>query len=522
MRRDLGALDVSKAASQLDALDISVEGVSKLRTRQAASVEEKLDPVSSEKYPARRHAKKVAKELGAKDGLIYLPGKPTLLYEDSDMTPDFRQRKYFYYITGVNVPDCAATYDISSSTLTLWIPFVEPRQALYFGSPPDPQQAKRLYDVDEIRYTEDLPGFIRCHLPTHTLFLLHPPSSSDGISSILRASSSDLDTTSLLPAMNRARVVKDEHELGLIRRACQISAIGHRQIAKRLLELSNERDVHAIFSAACIARAAPSMAYQVIAGAGENASTLHYIDNNADLEGNDLIVVDAGCEYRGYASDITRTLPIGGEFKGKAAEIHAIVQDMQEACIKAAKPGKPYYELHVLAADIALDGLLELGILKGDREKIRRQGTVSAFFPHGLGHHVGLEVHDVSGDLPLMSADAKATMGIGAKREVVSAKSLIGMMNDDVTATRPRAPLEPNMVVTIEPGIYFCRPYIQGYFLERPDHARFIDTDVLEEYYPVGGARIEDVILIKEDGNENLSWRAPKGKELEDVINGRD
>jgi Xaa-Pro dipeptidase len=195
------------------------------------------------------------------------------------------------------------------------------------------------------------------------------------------------------------------------------------------------------------------MAYPVIAGAGENASTLHYIENSADLAGNDLVVVDAGCEYKGYASDITRTLPISGRFWGKAAEIHGVVQDMQEACIAAAKPGKPFYELHVLAADIALDGLLELGILMGNREKIRRQGTVSAFFPHGLGHHVGLEVHDVSGDLPLMGVGAKGKMGAGAKRETMSAKGLVGLMDAEETATRSMAPLEPGMVVTIEPGM---------------------------------------------------------------------
>lgn len=346
------------------------------------------------------------------------------------------------------------TYDIASYTLTLWIPYVEPRQALYFGSPPDPKEAKRLYDIDDVRYTDELPDFIRSHLRTHTLYLLHPPSESDTVSSLLRNNVGDIDSYSLQPAMNRARVVKDEYELSLIRRACHISAIGHRLIAERLLELSNERDIHAIFNAACVARGAPAMAYPVIAGAGENASTLHYIENSADLAGNELVVVDAGCEYKGYASDITRTLPVSGRFKGKAAKIYQVVQDMQEACIDAAKPGKPFYELHVLAADIALDGLLELGVLKGDREKIRRQGTVSAFFPHGLGHHVGLEVHDVSGDLPLMSAGAKTTLGARTKREILSTKSLIGLMDGEEMASRPRSSLEPGMVVTIEPGMY--------------------------------------------------------------------
>ena len=356
----------------------------------------------------------------------------------------------FFYITGVNIPDCAATYDIATDKLTLWIPYVEPRQALYFGSPPDPAKAEELYDVDDVRYTIELPEFIRDRPKPSKIYVLHLTHIPKlGLEGLRRAG---FDHQSLQPAMNRARVIKTAYEVEMIRKACQVSAAGHRRVAEQFLGLGNERDVEALFTAVCTTRGSNAMAYAVIAGAGVNAATLHYIENNQPLEGNELMVMDAGCEWNGYASDITRTLPISGTFKGKAAQIHSIVQDMQEACIRRALAGKKYYDLNVLAARIAVDGLLELGILKGDREAIWNQGTVGAFFPHGLGHHVGLEVHDVHGDSPLLHAwDGAHAME--AKKEAMTGEGLLRLMGGEGMFAVPRQALEPNMIVTIEPGM---------------------------------------------------------------------
>ena len=363
----------------------------------------------------------------------------------------------FYYITGVDIADCDVTYEIGTSTLILWIPRIEPREALYFGTIPGPQELKRLHDVDDVRYSDHLNDYVRNRCVNQTIYLLHNEGRyrSTRLAPTFQQAMTRVDSTSLKPAMDRARLHKDAHEIALIRRACQISAIGHRIIAQRLLTCSNEREIHALFTGSCIAHAAPAMAYDVIAGAGVNASTLHYNQNNTDLEGNDVVLVDAGCEYKGYASDITRTLPLRGKFEGKAKAIYDIVEEMQEACIAAAKVGKYYYELQVLAADIALDGLLKLGILKGDRETIRWQGTVAAFFPHGLGHHVGLEVHDVDAGLLLGGVPSKSAFG--GKRAPMSLESLVGLLTldtrDAASESRLRMRLEPNMVLTIEPGV---------------------------------------------------------------------
>ncbi|KFA65476.1 hypothetical protein S40285_00490 [Stachybotrys chlorohalonatus IBT 40285] len=477
-----------------------------------------------EKYPAKLHAHKVVQELGVEDGLIYLPGEPTRSYEDSDMGPAFRQRKYFYYITGVDYPDCAVTYEIAADRLTLWIPYVEPRQALYFGSPPDAARCLELYDVDDVRYTTQLSKFLGVHLTPSSpiLYILHPNQVPRTADHDLRGQY-QLDFLKLQPAMNRARVIKTVHEVARIRRANAISSAAHRVIAESIVGLRNEREIEAIFQSICTTHGAREQAYPIIAGAGVNASTLHYGANNQPLAGKQLVVVDAGCEWLGYASDITRTLPVGGFFTPEAKAIYRIVERMQEKAFAGVRPGVPYFHLHLDAAMVGLEGLLKLGILRGDIRDVHAAGTVGAFFPHGLGHHVGLEVHDVSGDERLLY-QADSFKVEGGKREMITPTALISL-NREAEATIASAPrkklqvLQPNMIVTIEPGIYFCRPYIEGYFLNSPLHSKFIDKDVLERYYDVGGVRIEDDLLVTEHGYENLT-SAPKGAGLLDIING--
>ncbi|RFU76856.1 xaa-pro aminopeptidase [Trichoderma arundinaceum] len=488
----------------------------------AIAKREDYEAWSSRKYPAKEHARKVAKKLCVSDGIIYLPGRPTQNYEDSDQPPPLRQRRYFYYLTGANFHDCHVTYEIRTDTLILWIPYVEPRQVLWFGSTPDAAKAKQLYDVDEVRYSSQLPKFFESRLTSSTMLLvLH----EDQTPAAVKGTRAKVNHWMLQPAMDRARCIKDEYEIAMIRQANDVSSAGHRKVAEMLLRLSSEREIEAIFQAVCTARGARSQAYPIIAGSGANASTLHYEENDQPLEGKELVVLDAGCEWNCYASDITRTLPLRGRFSTKGAAVYNLVQQMQEECIAAIKPGVKFYQLHLHAAAVGLRGLLKLGILKGDANEIARAGTISAFFPHGLGHHVGLEVHDVAGSLPLMIL---LNLGLeGGKREMISAETLTAMRlyDDEVVpertkAVRERQVLEPNMIVTVEPGIYFCREYIEGYFLSNPAHAKFIDKDVLEGYYTVGGVRIEDDILVTEDGYENLT-AAPKGEEMLAIINAK-
>lgn len=173
------------------------------------------------KYPAKTHAQKVVKELGVQSGLIFLPGQDDKSYEDSDMGPAFRQRRYFYYLTGADFAGCSVTYDIARDHLILWIPYTDPKNVLWFGRTPTVAEARELSNVDDVRLASGLERFLFTALsPGSTLFVLHPDQapkleSTKGVVHI--------DTIKLRPAMDAARVVKTDYEVAMIRRANVIS-----------------------------------------------------------------------------------------------------------------------------------------------------------------------------------------------------------------------------------------------------------------------------------------------------------
>ncbi|KAJ1337445.1 Xaa-Pro dipeptidase [Microdochium nivale] len=513
---------------EFDALSIEVDTV----------IEQKEEEF--QKYPAKCHARKVAEQLGADHGLIYLPGQVELSYEDADQGPPFRQRRYFYYISGANFAGCAVTYDISADKLTLWIPYTPPATILYFGNTPTPEACLAKYDVHDVKYISELPKYLASRLASvRSLYALHASQvpKFDGAEQLRPRI--DTDITSLQPAMDRARVIKTNYEIAAIRKANAISSKAHGRIADAISGYANECQVEAAFLASCTADNAHAQSYGIIAGSGVNASTLHYDANNEPLVGRQAIVIDAGAEWECYASDITRTLPLGreGKFTAEAAAIYSVVKSMQEECIERVRPGVVYRDLQLHASLVAVKGLLALGILKGgSAAEIFKSGTAAAFFPHGLGHHVGLDVHDVLSHELLRPAGEH----LWGKRRPVGPQTLRALIKQAATeeqdprsiaaATKdddhnekeahviegrgggkvpPPGVLRPGMVVTIEPGIYFCRPYIDSYFLAKEEHRRFIDVAVLEKYAPVGGVRIEDCILVTGAGYENLTT-APK------------
>ena len=278
---------------------------------------------------------------------------------------------------------------------------------IWYGRGSTLAEAMIKYDVDEVYYADELPGFIDDWYNHHNnrgeLYVLH-----DSQAPVLSSNDFKLpmaiDTTSLQPAMNLSRMIKDSHEIKLIRKANEISSHAHKEVLANILKFRNEAQVQGLFVDVCVSKQAKEQAYDPIAASGPNAGTLHYDANNEDLADRQLMCLDAGCEFELYASDITRTFPLSASWPSQEAEsIYRLVERMQELCIKRLAPGVRYLDLHILAHHIAIDGLLALGLLhNGTKEEIYKAGTSKAFFPHGLGHHMGLEVHDV-GQAELMS-----------------------------------------------------------------------------------------------------------------------
>lgn len=320
----------------------------------------------------------------------------------------------------VDETDCHLTYELDSDRLTIWLPAINPRTVVWVGRGSTTEEALEKYDVDEARYTPSLEHFLESWATKRkgSVYVLHPNTP------VPKALSSRLNTKDLQPAIDHCRVIKDSHEISLIREANRISTLAHEAVLRNLLSFKNESQVEATFLDVSVTHGAKNQSYGIIAGSGPNAAILHYQANDAEFGDSQLMCLDAGAEWKSYSSDVTRTFPLRGYWPTKEAkEIYDLVQEMQTRCIENLKPGKHFVENQYLAHCVAIEGLLKLGIFhNGTLKEIYEAGTSRAFFPHGLGHHVGLEVHDVSPPIPpsrkdsLESSVGTCSIEVGSRR----------------------------------------------------------------------------------------------------------
>ncbi|RSL57459.1 putative Xaa-Pro aminopeptidase [Fusarium duplospermum] len=459
-------------------------------------VAENFEAVLKAKYPSKSHAKRVVDLIREKipdaNGILYLESRMTKLLEDNDEPEPFRQRRFFYYLTGCNLPDCYYIYDIQSSKSILFIPPIDPDSVIWSGLPLSIDEALQNYDVDEVKLTSELNATL-AHLgqsnPQSTAYAI-ANQVSDHVT-FLEFEKKNFDA--LKEAIEVSRVVKDEFEVAMIRKANHVSDIAHRAVLEKAKTAVNEREFEAAFLERCVAHGAKEMAYHPIAASGRAAATLHYVTNESPLEGKLNLLMDAGAEWNNYAADITRTFPLSGKFSKESREIYEIVLKMQNDCIAVLKEGVLWDDVHLLAHKIAIDGLLSIGILKGDKDEILKARTSAAFLPHGLGHYLGMDTHDTGGNANYDDED-----------------KLFRYL-------RVRGTLPSGSVITVEPGIYFCN-FIIAPYLEDPVHSKFIDSAVLDKYWDVGGVRIEDNILITKDGYENLTITPKEVDEIETLV----
>lgn len=441
--------------------------------------------------------------------MIFIAGQPTVNWRDSDQERLFRQRRYFYYLSGVDEPDCSLTYDVGLDQLSLYIPDFDLHRAIWMGPTITREDAQDRYDVDRVQYTSsllpNLEAWLSERVQNSVLYLVHESETPSGLPTELPS-----DSEQLLPAINAARGVKDEYEIRLIRQANKVSGLAHRKILEGVGKMTNESQIEGLFLDTCVSHGSRNQAYQIIAASGPNAAVLHYSRNNDTLKGKPLVCLDAGAEWNCYASDVTRTFPPSGTWPTKESfDIYQIVERMQEECIKSIRRGARFLSIHDLAHDIAIDGLLSLGVLKGgSHSEVRSSGASKVFFPHGLGHHVGLEVHDVS------------ESSIMALHPGLDSSHYGAVLNPSISmapCTFSAPLLDEGMVVTVEPGLYFSSLALAN--ARNQSYAKFIDFEVAERYVPIGGVRIEDDILVTANGYENLTT-APKGEEALAIIRG--
>lgn len=259
------------------------------------------------KYPAKAHAKRVVEHIRKSkpdaNGVIYLEASVTKMQEDNDAAEHFRQRRYFYYLTGCNVADCSLAYDMQSEKSILFIPPIDPDDVIWSGLPLSPSEALQQYDVDEVKFTSEV-NVTLTHLakesPKATVFAI----ANQVADNVTFLQFSDKDFETVKTAIEICRVVKDEYEVAMIQKANHIASQAHRAVMDRAKTATTEQELYAVFLERCISKAAPEMPYHPIVAAGRAAATLHYVDNNAPLKGKLNLLLDAGCEWNNYASDI--------------------------------------------------------------------------------------------------------------------------------------------------------------------------------------------------------------------------
>ena len=410
-------------------------------------------------------------ELLPENSVLLIPGAETQ-YRNSDSSFPFRQESNFYYLSGFCEPASliAITKKDNKITSLIFVPPKDKLKEIWDGYRAGPIGAVKdfLFDkaYDNTQIDEMLPDIL-----FGSDIVLYPIGKKNGfdqkvINWTSEASKKDRHSKSLnisdaSSIIGNARLIKDDHEISLIKKACSISADAHIEAMKSVKGGDSEQFIESMYIHEFSKRGARYPAYNPIVAGGENACVLHYVENNQQLNNDDLLLVDAGCEYEMYAADITRTFPVSGKFSDEQLAIYKVVLDAMNAAIDMVKPGNHVMQPQEISEKVITEGLVRLGLLDGDPEELHKSGAYKEFYMHKIGHWLGLDVHDAG----------------------------------DYVEGEEYMKFKPGMITTIEPGIYISS-----------------SMDVDDKWKGIG-IRIEDDILVTIDGNENLTKKVPSDPE---------
>ncbi|WP_010321568.1 Xaa-Pro aminopeptidase [Marinobacterium stanieri] len=384
----------------------------------------------------------------------------------------FRQDSDFYYLTGFNEPGALLLLlpGRAEGETVIFCPRRDPQMEIWTGYRAGPDGCVRDFGMDqafELKQIEtELPELLDGRLRLY--YALGQDETLDtrvrGWVNQVRAKARQgaeppRELVQLETLLHEQRLFKSEAEVALMRRAGEISAAAHVQAMQVCRPGMGEYQLEAEITAHCMREGARFQAYSPIVGGGANGCILHYIDNMDLLQDGDLVLIDAGCELDNYASDITRTFPVNGRFSRHQAELYQLVLDTQLACIDAIRPGVPWNDIHELSVRILTEGLVRLGLLQGEVDTLIEEGAYRRFYMHRVGHWLGMDVHDVG----------------------------------EYKQKGDWRPLEPGMVMTVEPGLYVAP-----------------DDESVEPHWRGIGIRIEDDVVVTEQGCEVLTEAVPK------------
>ena len=456
-------------------------------------------------YKKRRKAlrKKV------KSGIILFPGNGESPMNYPGNTFHYRQDSNFLYFFGLDAPGYFGICDIDNSEDYIYGDDIGIDDIIWMGEQEAIKSRAAKAGISKVKSLSKLQGDIKSALKKKRKVHIAPPYRAETklfLKNVMGISFRDLDkyiSVEMIKAIVSLREIKDDLEVQEIEFAVEIAYKMHTTAMKMAFPGTWEREVAGMVEGVSLANGKP-VSFPVILSM--DGQTLHNHHHDNRLVKGRLMVTDAGSESPlHYASDITRTVPVGGKFNQKQKEIYEIVLSANEKAIEASLPGVPNRDVHMIAAEVIVKGLSALGIMKGDIKEAVKAGAHALFFPHGLGHMMGLDVHDM---------ENLGENYVGYNNKVKRSKQF------GTAYLRMGKELKTGMVMTVEPGIYFI-PALIDLWKSENKFSEFINYRKVESYKKFGGIRIEDDILITDVGCRILGKPIPKSVEdIEKLMSG--
>jgi len=426
-------------------------------------------------------------------GLILIPGNKESPLNYTDNTYHFRQDSTFLYLFGLDIPGLFGVIDANSGNDTLFGNDNSIEDIIWSGVKPSVKELAASVGVTNTASFKEL--FVKVSKGTLVHFL--PQYRADikllleellGIPTPNLAKNVSVD---LIHALVGMRSVKDQFEIAEIEVACESGYKMHVAAMKMAKPGVMEQQIAGTIEGIALAFGGGTSFPTILT---QNGQTLHNHNHSFVLEKGRLMIVDAGAESNGhYASDFTRTVPVGGKFSQKQLDIYNIVLKANNTATTLIKPGETYLSIHLKIAEVIATELKELGLMKGDVNEAVASGAHALFFPHGLGHMMGLDVHDM---------ENYGQIHVGYDDEVHPIDQF------GTAYLRLGRRLQKGFVITNEPGLYFIPALIEKWYNEKINHA-FINFDQVRKYLDFGGIRLEDDILVTETGARILGKRIP-------------
>lgn len=442
----------------------------------------------------RERRDRVARSWQLDRGGVLVPAGAPIPIAGTDQVHEYHAHPEHRYLVGETDPSSVLAFDPDEGWV-LFAPQMSREELVWTNAPAGPGELGERSAIDAVEPLDRLRPWLerRRGEPLAVIGnddLLHHPEryGLEGLPSLELAVDGE-QTEQLRELVAEQRRAKDVDELALMRAAAAASVQGHLRGLRWAQAGTSERELQIEIEAEFFRNGGDRTAYGSIVGSGPNGAVLHFAPGGRVLGPGELVLVDAGAEVGAYASDVTRTFPVSGRFQGIQRDLYDLVYATQQEAIAGAVPGNEYKELHLAAAERIAAGLADLGILRGRPSDLVEADAHALFFPHGLGHMIGLSTHDAGGCL----AGREPSDRFGLKY------------------LRADLPLAPGYVVTIEPGIYFIRALLTDP-QRRARYREMVDWERVDAMLDFGGIRIEDDVLITDDGNDVLSAALPSAR----------